>query len=133
MKNKILYLSMFFILLFTYFIFANGNKVLAAEEVDMVLFWGQSNMLGSCGKYAENKENKKDKRNLSGKIDEDIINEMKRMNYVAVDVPSGAAYEYKFATNSLEEITSKTKYFGENLKYNAKKGKLTTSSFYSSK
>lgn len=128
-----------------------------SEKVDLVLFFGQSNMVGSVGdtgsvkeyrlekKYTnENElknqkeqnlrmnERRKDNRNLSGLIDDDIISQYKAMNYVSVDVPSDVAYEYKINSKnngSLKEINSKTKNLGEYLKYDPNTKKLNYKSF----
>ena len=61
-------------------------------------------MVGSSGKYTANKETSKDTRNLTGIIDDDIIENYEAMNYVKVNVPSGTAYEYNYLTHSLTEI-----------------------------
>ena len=128
-----------------------------SEKVDLVLFFGQSNMVGSVGdtgsvkeyrlekKYTnENElknqkeqnlrmnERRKDNRNLSGLIDDDIISQYKAMNYVSVDVPSDVAYEYKINSKNngyLKEINSKTKNLGEYLKYDPNTKKLNYKSF----
>ncbi len=128
-----------------------------SEKVDLVLFFGQSNMVGSVGdtgsvkeyrlekKYTnENElknqkeqnlrmnERRKDNRNLSGLIDDDIISQYKAMNYVSVDVPSGVAYEYKINSKNngyLKEINSETKNLGEYLKYDPNTKKLNYKSF----
>ena len=128
-----------------------------SEKVDLVLFFGQSNMVGSVGdtgsvkeyrlekKYTnENElknqkeqnlrmnERRKDNRNLSGLIDDDIISQYKTMNYVSVDVPSGVAYEYKINSKNngyLKEINSETKNLGEYLKYDPNTKKLNYKSF----
>ena len=108
------------------FIFICTNKVQANDEtekgmpteVDVVLFWGQSNMVGTAGRY--DNEDEKDTRDLSGFIDEEILQQYKQMDYVSVQIPNNVAYEYKIdelGRGYLSEITENTRYCGENLTY----------------
>lgn len=103
--------------------FSLTKKTKPANVVDVVLFTGQSNMVGFCGNNIE--EQKPDTRNLKNIIDSDILSQYKTMKYVSVQIPQGVAYEYKIGTDGkgyLSEINSGTKYFGENLTYS--KGNL---------
>ena len=86
-----------------------------AEDVDLVLFFGQSNMVGYTGMYKYEQETK-DTRDISKYIDSDIIKEYKTFNYVSVQVPENVAFDYKINSKNegtLEMITSKTKTLGE--------------------
>lgn len=86
-----------------------------AEDVDLVLFFGQSNMVGYTGMYKYEQETK-DTRDISKYIDSDIIKEYKTFNYVSVQVPENIAFDYKINSKNegtLEMITSKTKILGE--------------------
>lgn len=90
-----------------------------AEDIDLVLFIGQSNMVGYTGMYKYEQESK-DKRDISKYIDKDIIDEYKTFSYVSVQVPKGVAFDYKIGKNNkgtLEEITSNTKVLGEKSTY----------------
>lgn len=86
-----------------------------AEDIDLVLFFGQSNMVGYTGMYKYEQETK-DTRDISKYIDSDIIKEYKTFNYVSVQVPENVAFDYKINSKNegtLEMITSKTKTLGE--------------------
>ena len=86
-----------------------------AEDVDLVLFFGQSNMVGYTGMYKYEQETK-DTRDISKYIDSDIIKEYKTFNYVSVQVSENIAFDYKINSKNegtLEMITSKTKTLGE--------------------
>lgn len=90
-----------------------------AEDIDLVLFIGQSNMVGYTGMYKYEQESK-DKRDISKYIDKEIIDEYKTFSYVSVQVPKGVAFDYKIGKNNkgtLEEITSNTKVLGEKSTY----------------
>ena len=90
-----------------------------AEDIDLVLFFGQSNMVGYTGMYKYEQETK-DTRDLSKYIDEDILKEYKTFSYVSVQVPENTAYDFKIDENNknvLEMITSKTKKLGEKVVY----------------
>lgn len=109
MKNKKI---LFFVLMLI-------STPVYATEVYVALFGGQSNMVGTCG--ACDVEQKADTRNLNNIIDSDIIDQYQTMSYVSVQVPSGTDYKYNYSSNSLKEITSNTKKFGEYLTYKDKK------------
>lgn len=86
-----------------------------AEDIDLVLFFGQSNMVGYTGMYKYEQETK-DTRDISKYIDSDIIKEYKTFNYVSVQVPENVAFDYKINSKNegtLEMVTSKTKTLGE--------------------
>lgn len=100
---------------------------------DVILFWGQSNMVGFCGLSDTSSvtygEKIKDKRydytnaesvaTFSKKtgIDEEYIKNSEKMNYVRIKQVDNTIYEYKFLSNKLEEITEETKLYGEKLSY----------------
>lgn len=85
-----------------------------AKSVDLVLLWGQSNMLGSVGYSTEQADN----TNLLRGIDEDIVLNNKKYGYVTVDMPSNVAFEYKYFSNSLVDISTNPQTFGETIYYN---------------
>ena len=118
--KKLFYINLIillFILLGTQSVQAsNGSEM--PSEVDVVLFWGQSNMVGTAGRY--DNEKTKDTRNLSSFVDSEILDQYKQMNYVSVQVPNGVAYEYKIDQSGrgyISEINKNTKYLGEDLTY----------------
>ena len=126
MKRKLI-ISLFTLLLL-FFIYsisveASVYDVLKEEEaVDVILFWGQSNMVGRAGKY--DSENNPDKRKLDNLlddlIDQDILDQYEKMNYVSVQIPNNVAFEYRIDASGkgyLKEITSATKTLGQNLTY----------------
>lgn len=86
-----------------------------AEDIDLVLFFGQSNMVGYTGMYKYEQETK-DTRDLTKFIDEDILKEYKTFSYVSVQIPENTAYDFRIDEKNksvLEMITSKTKILGE--------------------
>lgn len=86
-----------------------------AEDIDLVLFFGQSNMVGYTGMYKYEQETK-DTRDLTKFIDEDILKEYKTFSYVSVQIPENTAYDFRIDEKNksvLEMITSKTKTLGE--------------------
>ena len=116
---------------------------------DVILFWGQSNMVGYCGLYntdalaqshSSNNEAKPDPRynysntssvaaysNKSG-IDPIFLANSEKMNYVKIEQTPNTVYEYKYLDNKLNEITANTKTFGERLLYNSTTKKLQSAS-----
>ena len=116
MGNKRILFYFFMMIFFGLIIIASP---VYAKEVDVALFWGQSNMVGACGTYGV--ERRADTRKLNNIIDSDILNESQTMSYVKVPVPSGTAYEYNYSSNSLIEISPETRKVGEYLTYKNKK------------
>ena len=101
------------------------------EEIyDVILFWGQSNMTGYCGSKSKNGEKEKEKRydykdeesvqkfsKITG-ISTEILRIGTEVNHINVDLNPNVAYDYKYSSNELVEITSNTYSLGEMLKYN---------------
>ena len=105
---------------------SNGNilkrkTLVITDSYDLVLFWGQSNMVGSVGKYDE-ENNRKDTRDISSIIDYDIRKNYVKYAKVNVSVPKDAAYEYRLydddgkPSERLETIKDGS-ILGENLAY----------------
>ena len=98
-------------------VFAPGSGVQAkaAEEVyDLVLFFGQSNMVGSAMGYTTNPFTDIDPAiasEITG-IDEDLIENTVSAAKVVVDIPDGAALKYSLLSDSLVPVTGDT-CFGE--------------------
>lgn len=126
-KRLFVFISAMIFLLFPYDVFAVTNNV-----YDVILFWGQSNMVGSCGGHTctDGKigEESEDARLVSlgasefskqSGIDLEIVNLYTTMGHVNVPVISGTVYEYLYNSNTLVEITKDTKYFGETLYTNS--------------
>ena len=113
-------------------VFLNKSYATAEDNdvYDVILFWGQSNMVGYCGVKKE--EQKVDPRVKSSNystytgINQEIINVIKTnndpMNHVSVNIPSGCAYEYKSLQKGLSEINAETQYLGEPLLYRNNNG-----------
>ena len=104
------------------------------DVYDVVLFWGQSNMVGTAGIYPE--ERKQDTRydyndensvkqyaNYTG-INQTYLKNSKAVNYVEIGPEDNTAFEYVYSTNSLKKITKDTKKLGEYLLYNSDTKKL---------
>ena len=137
LKIKFISILSIFLLLIQFimpFKFNNVSSAASTEDVyDVILFWGQSNMVGSCHNGEEtrydpsNSSSVKSYSQLSG-IDEDILkNNGTKRNSVSITQQSGTAYEYVYTTNSLAEISATTTKYGENLEFDST-GKLITSS-----
>lgn len=104
------------------------------ELYDIILFWGQSNMVGSARETTEKRYNHnkytysgaksaEEYSSLTG-INKNILNNTgKTLDFVSIKQTKNTAYEYKYLTNTFEEIDSTQKMnYGENLVY--KDGKL---------
>ena len=127
-KLSLLIIITMCILIVPYTVFAK------AEEVDVILFFGQSNMVGYAGNY--DTEKVKDARfdslgidSFSDKtgIDKSILSNYSKMSHVDVDIDSGSAYEYVYSSNSLKELSSNTETLGEKLYWDTSTNKLVTS------
>lgn len=121
----------------------------AAESVkpavyDLILFWGQSNMVGSAI-GAANPFDGIDIKSASEQtgIDQDLIQNTESASKVDnIEMPDGAAYEYKLTTDSFTPITGTTK-IGESgvnstgvytgVVYNKKKKKFQLSYMHNGK
>lgn len=107
-----------------------------SEDIyDVILFWGQSNMLGTCGKMNPEKIADTRYNNNSNSINIDKYSEITginktfltnayTMNYIKINQIPNTVYEYKYITNSLDEFTIDTKQIGEVLLYNPNTKKL---------
>ena len=116
---------------------SNADDTDNEDIYDVVLFWGQSNMTGYCG--TEDGEKVKDTRydytntesvkEYSKKtgIDENILSNSVKMNYVKVAQEPQTAYEYYYIGNKLQELDENTQFCGEKLMYNSSTKKLEQS------
>ena len=120
------------------------SRNLSTKDVyDVVLFWGQSNMVGYCGVYTcSDKTDEADKDSRVGsygidnfskysKIDKDILQNYTKMNNVNVDIKSGTAYDYSYLSNSLVEINKNTQTIGEKIGVSVKNGSPVFTKFQS--
>ena len=112
----------------------NYSNAASSDIYDVILFWGQSNMVGRCGK--EEYEKKPDTRytysneasvnsyaSKSG-ISKEFLSNSLRMNYVKIKQKSKTVYEYKYKSNSVSELNENTCIMGETLLYNPTSKKL---------
>ena len=107
----------------------NGKRaycsvVVPKQDVyDVILFWGQSNMVGSCYTTKEtrfiptNTTSVNSFSKLSG-IDADILKQNTAYkNVIKITQKPNTVFEYMYSNNSLVEITAGRQQYGENLKY----------------
>ena len=110
------------------------TKAKSDDVYDVILFWGQSNMLGSCGikdgeKKADSRYNYKNNTSVSNfskitGIDTEILKNTQIMNWCRIMQEPNTAYEYMYLDNKLSQISANTKNLGEVLQYNKKTKKL---------
>lgn len=153
-KLKIKYISILiiFLILAQFVMTLHFYNISFAENTqdiyDVILFWGQSNMIGCCGVFdgehrpdgePTNKERSEpDPRydrsdsnsvasfsNKTGISQEFLIN-AEKMNFVKIAQTPETVYEYQYTTNKLIELTENTQYIGEDLVYNSNTKKLET-------
>lgn len=94
---------------------------------DVVLFWGQSNMVGYAGikepeKQRDTRYDYTDNNSIKRFASETQISPMllqnsTQMNYTKINQTSQTAYEYLYESNTLKELDSSTNIVGEKLKY----------------
>ena len=150
-KIKIRFISILtiFLILIQFIIPFTFNNISSAatnkDVYDVILFWGQSNMTGYCGKYdtdakaeekGSNNESKPDPRytysnsssvsaySTKSGIDKEFLSNSVQMNWVKISQTSNTVYDYKYTTNKLVELTADTKNLGEKLIYNSSSKKL---------
>ncbi len=93
------------------------SKVTVKEPIDLVLMWGQSNMVGRGGKTEGDAQLDKKALTKAG-VDQDIVNNTKSYSRVELSMKKGMAYEYYALTNKLIDISTNPKQFGETAYYN---------------
>ena len=90
----------------------NGKTATYSLDVydyyDLVLMWGQSNMVGTM------KNNTENNTKLLKNIDNDIVLHNVSYSRVTVDMPKNVAFEYLALKNTLVDISTNPKTFGEN-------------------
>ena len=111
----------------------NLNVNAASKDIyDVILFWGQSNMLGKCGKITDefdetlpdsrykgkNRKFTYTKYSKLTKIDKTFLSNAVQLNYVKIEQKKNSVFEYNYLSNKLVPITAKTKKLGEALEYN---------------
>lgn len=119
-----------FISIIIFAIAFNYNYTVNAEEndiYDIVLFFGQSNMVGYSGIHDDERE--KDTRTITTEnsgIRKEILDNYSKVNHVDVPIEANTVYIYKYTTNTFEPITSSTNELGERLRF---KGTSLTDTF----
>ena len=153
-KLKIKYISILiiFLILAQFVMTLHFYNISFAENTqdiyDVILFWGQSNMMGCCGVFdgetrqsgetTRKERSEPDPRydrsdsnsvasfsNMTGISQEFLIN-AEKMNFVKIAQTPETVYEYQYTTNKLIELTENTQYIGEDLVYNSNTKKLET-------
>lgn len=120
-KTKLITVFLILIMLLNIgFFFIKYNYVKATDNdvYDIILFWGQSNMVSHATQGSSMPGNfSTDKYNFSKEtdIDIDILNNTKSTNIVNTPMKSKTAYIYKYLSNSFDEITSNTYILGDGL------------------
>lgn len=140
MKNNktIKFLVILFIIIFIsiQFLFSKPSYTSSEDVYDVILFWGQSNMVGYCGnkdyekspdyRYTYTDSSSVKAYSKKSGIDENFLANSVRMNYVKINQTPNTVYEYVYSQNKLSEITENTENFGERMIYES--GKLTPTS-----
>lgn len=143
LKSVSLIVIALLVCMFSFHYCANHSFASNKDVYDVVLFWGQSNMVGCCG--LKKNEHLKDTRFISSSpesvklfsqktgIDMKLLSECGQMNWIKIKQIKNTAFDYVYTTNSLQEITADTKKIGERLKYNnvSKKLEVPTDSSFS--
>lgn len=114
--------------------FYNNKLAYSSDIYDVVLFWGQSNMVGYCGlKQSERVRDERfdftnfndvDKYSKISGIERKILSGNRQMNWVQIKSKGNTAYEYVYSLDYLVQLTDDTKVLGEKLKYNTINKKL---------
>ena len=108
-------------------LYVNWQKEIITNDIDLVLLWGQSNMVGHPAIGKEKYNPQKDTRTLDSALyndsnnpyDDDIIANYKAINVENYYIDSNTAWEYKYNTNELIDLYNNGKnliYFGEDIK-----------------
>lgn len=120
MKKRFICSTIIFVLLFSVvfpIIVKKSNTVEARSDdiYDIVLFWGQSNMVGWPNYEEEMPEGFEDKEQFSKDtdIDIDILKNTASTSKVYTRLKPNTAYMYKPLKNSFDEITSDTNILGD--------------------
>lgn len=130
-KNKPILILIIIISLLLVKIIQNKSVYAGDTEIyDVILFWGQSNMVGCMQDLDEERfdnQSEEEVENFSKAtgIDTDILYNTTKRNYTKIEQKPSTVYEYKYLTNSLEEINSNTKTLGEGILYNTSTGKFS--------
>lgn len=126
---------------------SEANLISAPESkdiYDVILFWGQSNMLGTCGRYTYERSYQDPRytgdnpeytieefSNISG-IEQEFLSNSEKMNYVKVYPEKDTIFEYKYSDNTLIDLYSEPETLGETLAYDETTGRLvlTNATYY---
>ena len=129
MKKSLLILGIIVIVCLIFFgIFNNVNSTANSDQediYDVILFWGQSNMVGTSSSVAENRYNPSDLDSVKNfseitGIDQEILkNNGANRDYVNIEQEANTVFEYMYNSNSLEEIKGSRTSLGEHLYFSA--------------
>ena len=129
MKKSLLILGIIVIVCLIFFgIFNNVNSTASSDQediYDVILFWGQSNMVGTSSSVAENRYNPSDLDSVKNfseitGIDQEILkNNGANRDYVNIEQEANTVFEYMYNSNSLEEIKGSRTSLGEHLYFSA--------------
>lgn len=125
-----------FIFLIQLIVPLNLSKANQEDVYDVILFWGQSNMVGFAGmnedegypdkRYDYTNEESVTEFSKKTGIDQEILSNSVQIAWTKVQQVPHTAYEYQYSTNSLVELTDEVNKIGERLCYNNTSGKLKT-------
>ena len=150
MKNYLRYFIILLVVLVGFLIFDPVRKLKLINRdndiYDVVLFWGQSNMVGCTGMYKSEEgllgEDARDQRldelgidkfsELSG-IEKEILEKYTALNHVDVDLKHNTVFDYYYDYDNHKdyfvEVTKDTKTIGKNINARTENGKVV---FYNS-
>ena len=119
MKKKIIIIGTILIIIISNLIMQiiknTSVKASDSDVYDIILFWGQSNMVSWANTEGEMPDGFKDIYNFSKEtdIDADILERTKSTSLVNTPIEDDTAYIYKYLSNSFDEITSTTYILGD--------------------
>lgn len=126
LNKKIISTILLFIILSIWFnvLYIKNESFAATSDIyDVVLFWGQSNMVGQSKANKEDRYDPADDASVSAYsketgIDKGILaNNGSNRNEITISQKDGTVFEYLYSQNTLKEINTKTKELGESLYY----------------
>ncbi len=97
--------------------------VTSEDTYDVVLFWGQSNMVGYAKKNKEDRYDPSDEASVEAYsketgIDKSILSKNgATRNEITIPQEEGTVFEYLYSKDTLQEINANTKSLGETLYY----------------
>jgi len=95
----------------------------SGDIYDIILFWGQSNMVGWCKETEETRYTASDSNSINRfssdtGIDKSILkNTSQYKNFIKINQKNDTVFEYVYGSNSFVKIDSNTKITGEYLSF----------------